>query len=431
MPATPDRSVLSSLITRVDELLQEADAQLSARYPGESTTRQPVHTVYVPADRCTPDLVQDWGREALLALDTHGRAVLLEALNLGPSRADGLIDRVERKLREQPIEDLRIDFEDGYQVSSDDGEDADAEAVVTILRHLSELPSAPAHLGIRFKSLEARTRRRGLRTLDLVVGGLARSGGLPPGFVLTLPKVTSVEQVRAMVTICEVLERSYDLASGALRFELQIETPQSILGADGRATVAPMIHAARGRCSGVHYGTYDYAAACGIAPAYQSMEHPLADHAKATMHVAAARTGVFVSDGSTNVLPIGGTAEVRAAWALHARLVRRSIERGIYQGWDLHPGQLPTRYGTVFAFMDEGLPTAVRRLTGYLAGAASGVMDEPATATALARFILRALECGATSEADLTAQGVPDREALVALARRRDDLGEGTPRIDG
>jgi citrate lyase beta subunit len=427
MPATFDDSVLGSLLATVDGLLREADAQLSARYPGESPARQPVHTVYVPADQCPPDVLQVWAQEALLALDTHGRDVLLEALGSPP--AERLIERVERKLREQPIEDLRIDFEDGYKVSSDDGEDADARAAVTVLRQLSEQPTAPSLLGIRFKSLEAATRRRGLRTLDLVVGGLAHSGGLPPGFVLTLPKVTSVEQVRAMVATCEVLETAYDLGAGSLRFELQIETPQSILGADGTATVAPMIHASRGRCAGLHYGTYDYAAASGIAPAFQSMEHPVADHAKATMHVAAAGTGVFVSDGSTNVLPIGETADVRAAWALHSRLVRRSIERGIYQGWDLHPAQLLTRYGTVFAFMDEGLPAAVRRLTDYLEGAASGVMDEPATATALARFILRALECGATSEAALGAQGVPDRGALVALARRRDNLGVGAPRI--
>jgi citrate lyase beta subunit len=422
-PDGPDSTVLSSLIATADDLLREADAQLGARYPGESQAHQPVHTVYVPADRCPPDVVETWGREALLSVETHGVDVLLDALSLGASSGDGLVERVERKLRTQPIEDLRIDFEDGYQVSSDDGEDADARETVGALQHLAQSPSAPSHLGIRFKSLEARTRARGLRTLDLVVGGLAGTGGLPPGFVLTLPKVTSVDQVIAMVATCDALETAYGLAPGSLRFELQIETTQSVLGADGRATVAPMIHAARGRCTGLHYGTYDYAAACGIAPAYQSMEHPVADHAKATMHVAAAGTGVFVSDGSTNVLPIGETADVAAAWALHSRLVRRSIERGIYQGWDLHPAQLPTRFGTVFAFMDEGLPSAVRRLTDYLEGAASGVMDEPATATALARFILRALDCGATSEAELAATGVPDRAALVALARRRDDLG--------
>ncbi|CUR56777.1 conserved hypothetical protein [metagenome] len=428
MAVTSDASVLSSLITTVDDLLREADALLTSHYPGASGARQPIHTVYMPADRCNPDVLTSWSEEALRSLATHGRAALLKALAGGP-QTEGLVERVERKLREQPIEDLRIDFEDGYKVLFDDGEDADAVTAVSLIRHLTGLPTAPAHIGIRFKSLEARSRTRGLRTLDLVVGGLARSGGLPDGFLLTLPKVTSVDQVRAMVTSCELLEQAYDLAPGSLLFELQIETPQSILGADGAASVAPMVHAAAGRCSGVHYGTYDYAAALGIAPAFQSMEHPVADHAKTTMHLAVAGTGVFMSDGSTNILPVGDAADVQTAWALHSRLVRRSLERGIYQGWDLHPAQLLTRYATVFSFFDEGLPAATRRLTDYLTGAASGVMDEPATAIALAQFILRALECDATSEDALARLGIPDRETLTALARRKEVPNGATPKI--
>ena len=145
-----------------------------------------------------------------------------------------------------------------------------------------------------------------------------------------------------------------------------METPQAIIGADGRALIAPMLHAAAPRCTGLHYGTYDYSASCGIAAEYQSMEHPAADYAKAVMQVAAAGTGVHVSDGSTNVLPVGDRSAVQAAWRLHARLVRRSLERGIYQGWDMHPGQLPTRYAAVFLFYRHGLPSAVARLRSYV-----------------------------------------------------------------
>ena len=87
----------------------------------------------------------------------------------------------------------------------------------------------------------------------------------------------------------------------------------------------------------LHYGTYDYSAALGIAPAQQSLDHPVADHAKAVLQVAAAGTGVFVSDGSTNVLPVGDHRT--AAWQLHGP-GRRSLERGLYQELDLHPAQL-------------------------------------------------------------------------------------------
>ena len=156
-----------------------------------------------------------------------------------------------------------------------------------------------------------------------------------------------------------------------------------------------MIQVAGGRCAGLHYGTYDYSAATGIAAAYQSMEHPVADYAKAVMQVAAAGTGVRLSDGSTNVLPVGDREAVRAAWRLHSRLVRRSLERGFYQGWDLHPAQLPTRYGSTYAFFQDGLAAAEQRLSAYLERRAGGILDEPATARALAGFLLRGLDCGA------------------------------------
>ncbi|MCW2842239.1 MAG: aldolase, partial [Nocardioides sp.] len=134
---------------------------------------------------------------------------------------------------------------------------------------------------------------------------------------------------------------------------------------------------------------------------------------------AAAGTGVRLSDGSTNVLPVGDAAQVRAAWANHLRLVRRSLERGYYQGWDLHPAQMPTRYAATFAFYRGGLPAAAERLRTYVGRQSSGILDEPATARALADFLLRGLDCGAVSpeEAGL------DAGRLAALAHRPDRNG--------
>jgi citrate lyase beta subunit len=225
-------------------------------------------------------------------------------------------------------------------------------------------------------------------------------GPPPDGFVVTLPKVSAAEQVAAMTVLCGRLEHTHGLPEGRLRFEVQVETPPAVLAADGTATVARLISAADGRLVGLHYGTYDYSAACGIGAAYQSLEHPAADHAKAVMQVAAAGTGVRLSDGSSNVLPVGDSARVHAAWALHARLVRRSLERGFYQGWDLHPAQLPTRYAATYGFFRDGTPAARDRLRAYLERRESGVLDEPATARALAGFLLRGLDCGAVDAAD-------------------------------
>ena len=364
---------MDGLGDRVDAMLAGDDAERARAYPGPAPGRQPVHTVYVPGERFRAGTVREWGAAALAALDEHGPLPGLEPVETA----------VRAKLATEPIEDLRIDFEDGYGTRPDD-EDRDVRAAAKALA-----ADPPAFSGIRIKSLEARTRRRALRSLELFLDEL---GTPPDGFRVTLPKATSVRQVEAMTAICEVLD---------VRFEIQIETPQAILGADGTALVARMLHAAAGRCAGLHFGTYDYSAALGIAAAQQSMDHPAADHAKAVMQLAAAGTGVPVSDGSTNVLPVGDTAAVRAAWALHARLVRRSLDRGFYQGWDLHPAQLPTRFAATYAFFRADLPAAVARLRAYLDDASTAIADEPATASALAGYLIRGIDCGAVAPGEL------------------------------
>jgi hypothetical protein len=148
------------------------------------------------------------------------------------------------------------------------------------------------------------------------------------------------------------------------------------------------------------------------------MEHPAADHAKAVMQVAAAGTGVRLSDGSTNLLPVGDRAAVRRGWAEHLRLVRRSLERGFYQGWDLHPGQLPTRYLATYSFFRAALPAAAQRLRTYLDQSVTAVLDEPATAQALAAVIVRGLECGAIDDDEVAELTGSDRVALDRLMRR-------------
>ncbi|PVG84504.1 aldolase [Nocardioides gansuensis] len=409
------------LADQLDAMLAADDERLAAAYPGDRGVRQPVHTVYVPGDRYDAGTVTAWSAAAVEALEQYGGspAQLADATGLDAGLVADLAGRVRAKLEQQPIEDLRIDFEDGFGARPDEEEDAAVVAAAHALaKSVSEGTAAPFH-GIRFKSLEAPTRRRGVRTLQLFVRELAGAGGLTDGFVVTLPKVTSVAQVEAMVAACARLEGELEVEPGRLRFEIQVETPQSILGADGTVLVAGMIHAGGGRVTGLHYGTYDYSASCGIAAAYQSMEHPAADHAKAIMQVAAAGTGVFVSDGSTNVLPVGDADAVHAAWRLHARLVRRSLERGFYQGWDLHPAQLPSRFLATYAFYREGLPTAAARLHAWVHGGESGYLDEPATAAALAAFVMRGVDCGAVTADEVGSLIGIDTERLAVLARRR------------
>ena len=249
-----------------------------------------------------------------------------------------------------------------------------------------------------------------MRSLDLFLGALAGHTG---EVLVTAPKVTDVDQVTAMLALLAALEDAHGVRLG---LELQVETPQAVLGPDGTATAAAMVHAAGGRCRGLHYGTYDYSASLGVAAAHQGSDHPVADHAKAVMQVAVAGTGARAVDGSSNVLPVGPGRD--AAWRRHAGLVTRALRTGLYQGWDLHPAQLPTRYLATYAFFRGALPAALDRLGSYLRDAGGAVLDEPATAKALANVLVRALDCGAVDDAEVLGPLGLDRAGLDGLAGR-------------
>ncbi|CAA9320388.1 MAG: hypothetical protein AVDCRST_MAG48-2608 [uncultured Friedmanniella sp.] len=418
----PRTGLTAADLDALDVALAPADAERLARYPGDRTDRQPVHTVYVPADRFGADLAPAWGARAREALRSHAPSpdALAEATGLPAADVHDVWALLLAKLDREPVEDLRVDLEDGYGTRGDAEEDGHAVAAGSALARAVATGTAPPYLGVRVKSLEAGTRRRGLRSLDLLLGALLEGTGLPSSFVVTLPKVTSVAQVEAMVDVCGRLEQGHGLAAGVLRFEIQVETPQAVLLADGTAGVAPMVRAAAGRCSGLHFGTYDYTAALGVAGGFQALDHPAADHAKAVLQLAAAGTGVRVSDGSTNLLPVGDRAAVQAGWARHARLVRRSLERGFYQGWDLHPAQLATRYLSTYLFFRSGLSGTGERLRHYLAGRSDGgALDEPATAQALAASLVRGAHCGAVTADEVAALTGRDLAAVAALADRR------------
>lgn len=378
---------------RLAQLLDPVDARLESQYPGNRDEIQPVHTVYVSAADASVDTPRLWGEQAVQLLDAHAHVIA------GLDTENALGD-VRVLLGRNPVQDLRIDFEDGYGRREDQEEDAAARNAGRTLAAISQDLRGPSWCGIRFKGLPASERRRSIRTLEIV---LDAAGGVPAGFVFTVPKLRAVEQVTATVLLCEELEKAHGLAAGSLRFELQIESPQAVIAADGTVAVAPAIHRAEGRLTGLHYGTYDYSAACGIASQFQSLEHPVADHAKAVMLAAAAQTGVWVCDGSTQIAPVGTSDAIHDAIRRHHRLVRRSLERGYYQGWDMHPGHLVTRWLATFGFYRSALAAAAPRVQAYLDRRGGSVMDEPATAQALAAVILRGVDAGAFAESDILA----------------------------
>jgi len=359
--------------------------------------RRPIHTAYVGAHLFRARLAAEWGELALktLADCAPDAAGLTAALDYQVD--ERMFARLKEKLRREPIEDLRIDFEDGFGNRSDQEEDAAAQSAGAEVASGLAREAVPGFLGIRIKALGAERATRASRTLDLFVRSLVeRSGGkLPAHFTVTLPKVANAEEVAALVRLLEELESRLRLEAGALTLELMVETPRALLGPDGRCPLPALVAAARGRCVGVHFGVYDYCAALEIAPSHHRLRHPACDHARQVMQVALAGTGVALSAGSTNMLPVAPRDHLLRAWRLHFQDVRHSLVSGFYHGWDLHPAQLVTRYSAAYGFYRECLESTV-----------GAVLEDPAVRGVRASLVQRALDCGAISDAEASA-GLP------------------------
>jgi citrate lyase beta subunit len=402
-----DTTIPEKSLAAIIDLLDKANVGVAEHFPGDSPVRQPVHVVYGGAHLFKADAAPKLGAVALRTLQDHApdAATLASALGLQPAHAHRIYPRVVEKLTREPVEDFRIDFEDGFGNRPDLEEDEHAQRTAAEVAAGMKDGTLPPSIGIRIKPLNEELKRRSFRTVDLFLTTLLeKSGGtLPPNFVVTLPKITAPEQVTALAAACDAYEYWRDLPGLALKFELMIETTQSVFAADGRVALPRLIAEGNGRIVAAHFGTYDYTAACSITAAHQHMLHPVCDFAKHVMQVALAGTGIWLSDGATNVMPIGSREVVHRAWRLHAEHVRHSLVTGFYQGWDLHPAQLPSRYAAVYAFFLEGLDAASERLKNFVQKAAQAtlvgdVFDDAATGQGLLNYFLRAMNCGAITE---------------------------------
>jgi len=448
-------SLTPKSIATVSQSLRRANRAFAKSHPGESGARQPVHTVYGGAHLFTAGIARKLGDTAVRMFDEYApdSAVLSRAL-VGPD-ADAELwtkvhARVADKLRREPVEDFRIDFEDGYGTRPDTEEDAHAVAAAEQVAQGLRDGVLPPFLGIRIKPFSEPCFARSQRTLDLFVSALAAAsrGKVPENFVVTLPKVTIPEQVTALAALLAVLEKKHRIAPGALRIELMVETPESVFDADGASPLRAMVAAAGGRCRGAHFGTYDYTAGCGIVATYQAMGHAACDFAKHVMKVALSGSGMWLSDGATVIMPVtphkaaadkplspeqkrANEASVHRAWKLAYDDVRHSLANAYYQGWDLHPGQLPIRYAAAYSFFLEALQSTTERLRSFVDKAARATLlgdtfDDAATGQGLLNFFLRGMACGAIREDEALATGVTLEEfrgrSFVAILERRKHL---------
>jgi hypothetical protein len=419
--------------------LDKVNRAVARACPGEPEDRQPVHTVYGGAHLFRADSAPKLGALAIAALDEYAPdgPSLAEALELSGEPAAGLADivreRVAAKLRREPVEDFRIDFEDGYGNRPDDEEDGHAQSAAEQVAAGLAAGTLPPFIGIRIKPMSHELHGRSLRTLDLFVTTLARaSKALPPNFVVTIPKIMAAGQVAAVGRYCGALERRLRLRAGGIALELMIETPQSILATDGTSALRSLVAAGDGRVTGAHFGTYDYTALCGITAAWQHMRHDACDFAKHMMQVALAQTGVKLSDGATNIMPVAphkaasgrslSAAErgenrraIHRAWKVHFDDAMHSLVNGYYQGWDLHPAQLPTRYAALYVFFLSARPAATARLRNFVEKAAQAtlvgdVFDDAATGQGLLNFFARGLSSGALTMDEARQTGLTPEE---------------------
>jgi citrate lyase beta subunit len=444
--------------------LQDANKKHSALYPGDSSDRQQVHTVYGGANLFKAGSNMKLGSLALRALDGYAPNFVSMAKILGlngseslpESEADikhlaqaieadeeavkksyyvgwlaySIYERVLSKLKQEPIEDNRIDFEDGYGNRPDEEEDADAVRCAGEVAKGIEEGTLPPFIGIRIKTFTEECRERSVRTLDLFLTELAKKAGgkVPENFVITLPKVTHPEQVSALASLLDILEEKCGYEKNVLKLEIMIETTQAIINGKGDNQVLELVQAGRGRCRSAIFGTYDYTATCNITAAFQTHTHSACDFARHVMQVALAATGVTISDGATTVMPIAphkapknapltnqqveeNRRVVHEAWKLHFDNIRHSLEHAYYQGWDLNPAQLPIRYAAVYSFFLEGLEDASRRLQAFLNKAAQATLvgntfDDAATGQGLLNFFLRGIACGAITEEEALSTGI-------------------------
>jgi citrate lyase beta subunit len=409
------------------DVLRRTNEDFSNNYPGESGRRQPVHTVYGGAHLFKSDSAQRLGALALRSLEQFApdASTFAEALDFSSTRslAETIYERVNEKLRREPVEDFRIDFEDGYGNRPDAEEDRHAESAALEVAQGMANQTLPPFIGIRIKPFNEELRVRSFRTLDIFVSTLAEKalGRLPENFVVTLPKITIPDQVSTLANLLGQLEKANNLADRSLKFEMMIETTQSIISHKGELNLPLLLAAGDGRCVAAHFGTYDYTAGCNITATHQHMMHPACDFAKNMMQVSFAGTGIWLSDGATNIMPVaphraveGGpqltseqiaenTQVVHRAWKLHYDHIQHSLMTGFYQGWDLHPAQLPTRYAAVYSFFLESLDAASERLKNFVEKAAKAtlvgdVFDDAATGQGLLNYFLRAINCGALTE---------------------------------
>ena len=420
--------------------------------------RSPVHVVYGGADRYTANTPQKLGEIARATLQTYApnfvefaQACYLpgsETLPNYPEAITNLEKQIARsrsktksenfsawfawtvhrktlaKLEFEPIEDFRIDFEDGYGFRPDDEEDSDSVRAAAELASAYRNGSITPFCGFRIKSVNRETSARGLRTLDLFLKTFLEKsdGGIPENLVVTLPKIDEKKQVRELCDSLKRFEKRNGLKNRSIGIELMIESPLAIFDRKGNVALKELVEESKGRCTSAHFGAFDYTSALGIVSSHQDLHHPACDLARQIMLAGLAPLGIRLSDSVTTRLPVAvyrkgrltklqveeNRRSIHQGWREHFANVTASMKNGFYQSWDLHPNQLPARYAAAFAFFLAESDSLAERFKVFLARATQATLtgntfDDAASVEGILNFFRRGVDCGAFEPKEIRA----------------------------
>lgn len=408
------------------EQINDFLASLPAQEDVPTPEGQPIHVVYGGADRFSAGTIAKLGDIARrsFADNAPDAASLVEIFGIDEVIAAKVHHQVISRLSVCPIEDYRVDFEDGLGVRSDADEDEFAVNAATETRAAMAADGLSPFFGIRIRPLARPTAPRALRTLDLYMSQLLADGGsLPQNFVVTLPKVTSPAETATLDRALSQIESEFAIESGSIRIEFLAEEPRAFVSENGVYALPSLIAAANGRCRGVHLGAYDLLSSFGVGSSSQSLGHWFCDYARTLMQFSTVGLGVWLSDGATNEMPIGkhrgvgltpeqvseNKHHIRSAWRSHYLNCQRAIDQGIYQGWDLHPAQVPARLVAEFGYIAKNIDAALARFRSFTENSerstlTGGVFDDAATGRGLVAFFRRAIALGAVSSSDARLQ---------------------------
>lgn len=415
-----------------------------------SSLRSPVHVVYGGANLFKAETPAKLGAIALKSLESYapnfvefarafwlpgaeklplydeliaeseirlsGQAKKVKTENYAAWFAWTIYQRTIEKLQREAIEDFRIDFEDGYGFRRDEEEDSHAISASSELAKSFNEKTITAFCGFRIKSFQPETYRRAIRTLDLFLTNLLEKtgGALPENFVVTLPKIKRAEEVGILVKLLDEFENRKNLANGAIKVEILIETPESIFA------MQDFVKAGNHRVNSAHFGAYDFTSSFGIVAEHQHLQHDSCKFARQMMQINLSPFGLRLSDSVTTEMPIPvfkgenlseserqeNRRSVHKAWRAHFNNVTNSLINGFYQSWDLHPAQLVGRYAAFYAFFLSSKDSSAARLKGFLDKASQALLtgnqfDDAASAQGLLNYFLRALNSGALTETEI------------------------------